>query len=78
MTISRRDSLGMLAGATLIGCAPAQSDEITMAMNKIKPLFKPKSAPQPGDWLAEHKEPGQSYRQFRALVHERAVEKYST
>ena len=78
MRISRRDSVGMLASTMLVGCEAAQTDEILVAMNKIKPLFKPKSAPQPGDWLAEHKEPGQSYQQFRALVHERAVEKYST
>lgn len=47
-------------------------------MARIKPLFKRKTPPQPGDWLAEHKEPGQSYQQFRAWVHQRAVEKYST
>ncbi len=47
-------------------------------MQRIKPLFKPKTPPQPGDWLAQHKEPGQSYRQFRALVSEPAAKKYST
>ena len=43
-------------------------DRIAIAMQSIQPLFKPKAPPQPGDWLAEHKEPGQSYRQFRAHV----------
>jgi len=78
MRISRRNSLGLLASVSLIGCAESQTDAIAIAMEKIKPLFKPKTPPQPGDWLAEHKEPGQSYRQFRALVSEPAVKKYST
>ena len=78
MRISRRNSLGLLASVSLIGCAESQTDAIAIAMEKIKPLFKPKTPPQPGDWLAERKEPGQSYRQFRALVSEPAVKKYST
>jgi len=78
MTISRRTSLGLLACAPMAACAPAQTDEIAAAMQRIKPLFKPKGPPKSGDWLAEHKEPGQSYQQFRALVRERAAEKYST
>lgn len=78
MRITRRTSLGLFASASLAACAPEPSDDIAMAMKKIKPLFKPKTAPRPGDWLAEHKEPGQSYQQFRALVTEPAVKKYST
>ena len=78
MTVSRRTSLGLLAAAPLLACTPAKTDDIATAMRKIKPLFKPKTPPQPGDWLAEHKESGQSYQQFRALVRERAAEKYST
>ena len=77
MAISRRTSLGLLACAPMAACTPAQTDRIAGAMRKITPLFKPKTPPQPGDWLAEHKEPGQSYQQFRAQVRERAVEKYS-
>ena len=78
MKISRRNTLGLLAGASILGCAKSPTDDIAIAMQKIKPLFKPKSPPQAGDWLAEHKEPGQSYRQFRELVNEPAVKKYST
>ena len=78
MSITRRTSLGLFAGASLAACAPEPSDDIAIAMKKIGPLFKPKTAPQPGDWLAEHQEPGQSYRQFRALVTEPAAKKYST
>ena len=39
---------------------------------RIRPLFTPKPPPQPGDWLAEHKEPGQSYSQFREAPRRRA------
>lgn len=78
MEISRRNSLGLLAAASLAGCADSKMDDIAVAMQKIKPLFKPKTPAGPGDWLAEHKEPGQSYRQFRTLVTEPAVKKYST
>lgn len=77
MEISRRASLGLLASVPLAACTAAGTDDIAIAMKKIKPLFKPKRPPQPGDWLAEHQEPGQSYQQFRALVSEPAVKKYS-
>ena len=77
MKVSRRASLGMLACASLAACRKEPTDPISRAMEKIRPLFKKKTPPRPGDWLAEHKEPGQSYQQFRALVKERAVQKYS-
>ena len=51
--------------ATLQGgeedCSPAQLDK---AIIVLKPLYKPKEKPGPGDWLAVHKEPGQSFRQY--------------
>lgn len=31
---------------------------------KVKPLHKPLGKPQPGDWLASHKEPGQTFAQY--------------
>ena len=78
LSATRRECLQLLAFAALAACTPAPRDEIAAAMAKIKPLFKRKTPPQPGDWLAEHKEPGQSYQQFRAQVRGRAAEKYST
>jgi hypothetical protein len=78
MKFSRRVSLRLLAGASLVSCSEPPGDDITRAMRRIMPLFKRKTAPLPGDWLAEHKEAGQSYQQFHALVRQRAVEKYST
>src|SRR5688500_6665855 len=37
---------------------------IRAAAIKIKPLHRPKGPPQPGDWLAEHEEPGQTFDQY--------------
>ena len=33
--------------------APSRTGDIAIAMSKIKPLFKPKTRLQPGDWLAD-------------------------
>ena len=35
------------------------------AMGKVKPLHKTISKPNPGDWLAEHEEPGQTFDEYR-------------
>jgi archaemetzincin len=53
-------------------------DPLLASMQKIRPLFKPKASPQPGDWLAEHRETGQTYREFRAQVRSRAVDAFAT
>lgn len=78
MQMSRRASLGLLTGIPLLAGASAEADDISAAMSRIKPLFKPKSPPQAGEWLSEHKEPGQTYQQFRTTVRKRVVEEYST
>ena len=44
-------------GAESRGRLPAQFE-------KLLPLHTTLAPPQPGDWLAEHKEPGQSYSQY--------------
>jgi archaemetzincin len=73
----------MMACASLAGCsdpgtstvsAPAGSDPIS----KIKPLFQRKRPAEPGDWLESHKEPGQTYREYRAITPTPAVNNYST
>jgi len=72
---------------SLAACAPAllraaavaiDEDPFTSAIERIRPLFKPKSPPAPGDWLEDHKEPGQTYTQFRAATPRPAVANYST
>jgi len=47
-------------------------------IERIRPLFKAKTPAQPGDWLAEHKETGQTYAAFRSSVRRRAVDSYSS
>lgn len=36
------------------------------AMKKLRPLHEKISKPGPGDWLAQHKEPGQTFTQYQA------------
>ncbi len=37
-------------------------------MEKIRPLFTKKKEPEPGDWLASHKEAGQTFAQYREIA----------
>ncbi|HET9475638.1 MAG TPA: archaemetzincin [Steroidobacteraceae bacterium] len=74
---SRRQLLGLAALTPALAWACAQADEIEDTMRRIRPLFTPKQPAQPGDWLAEHQEPGQSYRDFRKAVSRRAVDSFS-
>ena len=80
MNPARRRLLELGALAPLCACTPAvkESDPIAAAMRRIEPLFLRKIPPHPGDWLAEHKEAGQTYRQFRATVQARAIDSYTT
>jgi archaemetzincin len=34
-------------------------------IEKLRPLHRPLEPPRPGDWLAEHDEPGQTFAQYR-------------
>ena len=66
--------LGLLSGTSvLLGwklfAAPATNAELAgyiRQMETIRPLFTAKGAPQPGDWLAAHRESGQTFEQYRA------------
>jgi archaemetzincin len=80
MTVSRRSLLtfAALAPALSRAAAVAAVDPLAERIARIHPLFKTKSQPQPGDWLSEHKEAGQTYAQFRAITKAPAVESYST
>ncbi|HEX3999985.1 MAG TPA: archaemetzincin [Pirellulales bacterium] len=48
------------------GTAPATGNIATIrdTIEKVKPLFKVKAAPQPGDWLEKQHEPGQTFEQY--------------
>ncbi|HEY6125843.1 MAG TPA: archaemetzincin [Steroidobacteraceae bacterium] len=82
MNPARRSLLQMLGCAPLVSCSKSVPGVAaatgTDAISKIKPLFKTKRPPEPGDWLADHKEPGQTYQQFRAATPAPAVSHYST
>ena len=81
MDPSRRSLLQLLACAPLAACRDSGPAPVAGAsgdaISRIKPLFKPKRPPQPGDWLDEHQEPGQTYQQFRAITPVPAVKQYS-
>ncbi len=38
--------------------------QIRALKQKVVPLHKPLGEPQPGEWLAEHKEAGQTFDQY--------------
>lgn len=40
------------------------TDQLKTAVKRLRPLQVPLGKPQPGDWLAEHKEDGQTFEQF--------------
>lgn len=52
------------------GCAdaaePPDAKRLHAAIEKLKPLHTPLGKPQPGDWLVEHKEDGQTFKQYLA------------
>jgi len=39
-------------------------NELAAAIEKLRPLHKKLGRPQPGDWLAVHREPGQTFREY--------------
>ena len=50
------------------GCEPEQKMALPSEFQKLAPLHTRLGKPQPGDWLAEHPETGQSYLQFQQLI----------
>lgn len=64
-----------------LGCKPAlsefekQESLFRNAQLAITPLHTPKKAAQPGDWLWEHDEPGQTYAEFVSQNASRSYER---
>jgi archaemetzincin len=77
MLTSRRQFL-LAALLPPFATAAAIADPIDDAIARIRRLFTRKKPPSPGDWLAKHEEPGQTYAQFRAATPRPAIEHYST
>ena len=76
--IERRRLLQLAAVLPLAGCTASNEDPILAKARKLRRLFSLKGPPQPGDWLADHPEPGQTYAQFRKAVPKRAIDSFDT
>ena len=59
----RRQPPAALSAKQHAGEADSQ-DRLPATFRKLLPLHTKLGPPQPGDWLAEHKEPGQSYSRY--------------
>ena len=60
----------------LTGCAPR--DPIEAAMRRLRRQAQIKIPPEPGDWMEQHRETGQTYAQFRQQVSEPAIDSRTT
>jgi len=54
----------------------AAIDPLEAAIARIRPLFKRMDPVRAGDWLADHREPGQTYGEYRAARQTRVVDSY--
>ena len=85
MCAGRFSILVFVGLALLPGCGPAADgqssrDNASLAdvESKLKPLAQPLPKPRPGDWLAAHKEPGQTFTQYLAARPVRKSDKLQT
>jgi archaemetzincin len=46
-----------------------REEKLDAPYEALKPLHEPKRPPQPGDWLAEHREHGQSLKAYKSNFH---------
>jgi archaemetzincin len=67
-----------LASPALALASASPADPLEIAQAKLRPLFKHLGPTYPGDWLAEHRESGQTYREFRAAMRTRAIDNFKT
>lgn len=73
-------ALGAALGTAAVAATPAVSREERLRAERLLPRFEKlkvlhaaKTAPQPGEWLAEHPEPGQSFGDFLASKPQKAT-----
>jgi archaemetzincin len=57
-------AVSVMLTAALCGAASDAPDRLPPRFARLVPLHAKLAPPQPGDWLAEHKEPGQTYAQY--------------
>ncbi len=58
---------GVLLCHALAAAGPADRTRVAgleAIIPRLKPLHRPLEEPKPGDWLHEHREPGQTFRQY--------------
>lgn len=55
----------VLGGTLTRGQNSRELPMLAAAMDKLKPLHKKITKPGPNDWLANHEEPGQTFREYR-------------
>jgi len=63
------------------GCGAKAGDDasgLRPVMEKLRPLHRKLGKPKPGDWLAVHDEPGQTFEQYRRARPARPVGKRNT
>ena len=53
----------------------ARANELLAVMEKLRPLFEKIREPEPSDWLAQHSEPGQTFREYLRCDPERPIGK---
>jgi len=69
---TRRDVLATGLAALVAGSAcareprPRDAESLRTLIGQLEPLHQRLGRPEPGDWLASHKEPGQTFRQYIA------------
>src|SRR5207248_6501036 len=56
----------VVAGMLMERSAELRAEKIEPRFERLRDLHAPKRPPAPGDWLAEHAEPGQSVAEYRA------------
>ena len=59
--------VGMMVGTIWVGRhADGRERALPWHLDRLVPLYQRLGPPKPGEWLAEHKEAGQTYRQYVA------------
>lgn len=61
-----RSALAIMLVALAAASAVAVDESLPSKFARLVPLHTRKGPPEPGDWLASHPEPGQTYRQYLA------------
>jgi len=67
-----------LLSLALSACSREDNEPAAGSIERIEALFQRKRPARAGDWLAEHRESGQTFAQYRAPPRQRVASLYST